>query len=48
MTPEELQDFRNRIDAIDDELVRLLASRATLRLCFAPSVRCPSSSGWSH
>ena len=30
MTPEELQDFRNRIDAIDDELVRLLASRATL------------------
>ena len=28
MTPEELQGFREKIDAIDDELVKLLTKRA--------------------
>ena len=30
MTPEELQGFRRQIDAIDDELIQLLAKRAAL------------------
>ena len=30
MTPEELQSFRDQIDAIDDELIVLLAKRASL------------------
>lgn len=30
MTPDELQSFRDQIDALDDELIRLLAERARL------------------
>ncbi len=30
MTPEELQGFRNQIDALDDQLIQLLAKRAGL------------------